>query len=116
MKVANSAWLGDDPNRGVEAYDRRNTARTHAILAALRAIAKRHDRPPAQVALQWLLSRPGVASVLLGARTIEQLEGNLDAADLTLTDDDLHELTRASSPGLPDYPYSFVRDWSGVGH
>lgn len=31
-------------------------------------------------------------------------------------DDDLHELTEASAPGLPDYPYGFVRDWSGVGH
>ena len=108
--------LGDDPNRGVEAYDKRNNERTHAILDALRVIARRHGRPPAQVALQWLLSRPNVSSVLLGARTFGQLEGNLDAADLTLTDDDLSELTRASAPGLPDYPYQFVADWSGVNH
>ena len=108
--------LGDDPNRGVEAYDKRNTERTHAILTVLRRIAERHDRPPAQVALQWLLSRPGVASILLGARTVEQLEGNLDAADLELTDDDISDLTRASVPGLPDYPYGFVRDWSEVKH
>ena len=108
--------LGDDPNRGVEAYDLRNTPRTHAILDALRAVAERHERPPAQVALQWLLSRPNVTSILLGARTIEQLEGNLDAADLTLTDDDLAALTRASAPGLPDYPYQFVQDWSEVTH
>ena len=108
--------LGDDPDRGVEAYDKRNTARTHAILDALKAVAGRHGRPPAQVALQWLLSRPGVASILLGARTIEQLDGNLDAADLALSEDDVAELTRASAPGLPDYPYAFVHDWSGVDH
>ena len=108
--------LGDDPNRGVEAYDLRNTERTHAILQTLRTVAERHGRPPAQVALQWLLSRPNVTSVLLGARTLEQLKGNLDAADLALTDDDLRELTQASAPGLPDYPYQFVADWAGVEH
>ena len=108
--------LGDDPNRGVEAYDLRNTERTHAILDALRTVADRHDRAPAQVALAWLLSRPGVSSILLGARTVEQLEGNLDAARLDLTDNDLRDLTTVSTPSLPDYPYGFVRDWSGVGH
>ena len=108
--------LGDDPNRGVEAYDLRNTERTHAILRAVRTVAGRRDRPPAQVALAWLLSRPAVSSILLGARTMDQLSGNLDAADLELTGDDLRELTEASAPGLPDYPYGFVRDWSGVAH
>lgn len=106
--------LGEDPGRGVEAYDRRNTERTHAILHSLTRIAKAHDRPPAHAALQWLLSRPGVSSVFLGARTVEQLDENLDAASLTLTGDDLLALTQASAPGLPDYPYDFVRDWSAV--
>ena len=106
--------LGEDPDRGVEAYDLRNTPRTHAILDALAAIAKRCGRPPAHVALAWLASRPGVASILLGARTVEQLEDNLTAADLVLDPTDLAEMTRVSSPGLPAYPYGFVRDWSGV--
>ena len=108
--------LGDDPNRGVEAYDLRNTERTHAILAALREVAERHERPMAHVALAWLASRPGVSSVLLGARNARQLGDNLDAADLVLSDEDREALTRASAPGLPDYPYGFVRDWSGVDH
>ena len=108
--------LGDNPDRGVEAYDSRNTDRTHAILSVLKRVAERHDRPQAQVALQWLLSRTGVASILLGARTVEQLQNNLDAASLALTEADLRELTEASAPGLPDYPYAFVRDWSGVDH
>ena len=108
--------LGTDPNRGVEAYDLRNTERTHAILRTLAGIAERHGRPQAHVALGWLASRPGVGSILLGARTVEQLESNLDAVDLDLSTDDLDALTRASAPGLPAYPYGMVREFCGVEH
>lgn len=108
--------LGDDPNRGVEAYDKRNTERTHVVLEVVREIAERHERPMAHVALAWLASRPGVSSILLGARNVEQLEGNLRAVDLELSGDDLEALTAASAPGLPDYPYGFVQDWSEVDH
>ena len=106
--------LGEDPGRGVEAYDLRNTERTHAVLRALRSVADRHGRPPAHVALAWLAGRPGVASVLLGARNLEQLTGNLAAADLVLDDEAMRELTEVSAPGLPAYPYGFLRDWSGL--
>ncbi len=51
--------LGDDPNRGVEAYDVRNTALTWTILDAVRDVAQRHDRPMGQVAIAWLMSRAG---------------------------------------------------------
>ncbi|MEP0520492.1 MAG: aldo/keto reductase [Hyphomicrobiales bacterium] len=104
--------LGEDPNRGVEAYDLRNNSRTHTILAVLRSIAEQHNRPMTHVALAWLLSRPGVASILLGARTARQLTSNLAASDLILAPTDLKELTIASSGGLPDYPYKFVEEWS----
>jgi aryl-alcohol dehydrogenase-like predicted oxidoreductase len=100
----------------VEAYDKRNTARTHAVLRAVAEVAERLGRPMAHVALAWLVSRPGVASILLGARNVEQLMGNLDATGFVLEEDDLVALTEASAPRLPDYPYGFVRDWSGVDH
>ena len=103
--------LGEDPGRGVEAYDVRNTKRTYAILDVVRAVADRCDRPPAHVALAWLTSRPGVASVLLGARSADQLRDNLAAADLVLEQSDLAALTDASSGGLPAYPYGFLEDW-----
>ncbi|WP_306119007.1 MULTISPECIES: aldo/keto reductase [unclassified Roseitalea] len=106
--------LGEDPDRGVEAYDRRNTERTYAILDVVRAVAERYGRPPAHVAIAWLLARPGVATVLLGARTVAQLADNLAAADLVLEAADLQALTEASAPGLPSYPYAFVQDWSGL--
>ena len=106
--------LGDDPDRGVEAYGLRNTARTHRILDVQRGIAERLGRPPAHVALAWLRSRPGVASVLLGARTLEQLEDNLGAADLELDAEALAALGAASAPGLPPYPYGMIEDFCEV--
>ena len=108
--------LGDDPNRGVEAYDVRNEDRTWRILDAVQAIAHRHGRPMSHVALAWLTSRPSVTSVLLGARTTEQLTDNLGAAKLVLDAGDLDELTRVSAPGLPPYPYGMVEDFCDVPH
>jgi hypothetical protein len=60
-------------------------------------IAERHDRPMAYVALASLASRPGVASILLGARNVEQLQGNPQAVDLVLGGDGLAALTQASA-------------------
>jgi diketogulonate reductase-like aldo/keto reductase len=54
--------------------------------------------------LAWLLARPAVTSVIIGARTIEQLADNLGAADLTLSDEELARLEEVSRPPLL-YPY-----------
>lgn len=106
--------LGVDPNRGVEAYDLRNTDKTWEILAVLDTIAQRHERPLAHVALAWLASRPGVMSILLGVRTLDQLRDNLAAADLILSDSELAQLTCVSAGGLPTYPYRFLEVWGNV--
>ncbi len=106
--------LGEDPGRGVEAYDGRNTDRTWRVIDALTAVAADHGRPPGHIAIAWLLNRPGVASVLLGARTVEQLEQNLGAASVELDDDQMARLTAASAPGLPPYPYGMIEDFCGV--
>ena len=60
-----------------------------------------------QVSLAWLLRQPAVTSVILGARTVGQLDDNLGASDLAkqLTDDELARLDAASSPRVDDYPY-----------
>ncbi|QNN55182.1 aldo/keto reductase [Nocardioides mesophilus] len=108
--------LGEDPGRGVEAYDVRNTDRTWRILDVVAELAARLDRPMAHVALAWLRDRPGVASVLLGARTVEQLRSNLDAADLVLDAADTAALTAVSAPGLPAYPYALLEDMGEVDH
>jgi aryl-alcohol dehydrogenase-like predicted oxidoreductase len=57
------------------------------------------------VAIAWLLARPAVTSVILGARTLTQLNDNLAAADQPLDDDEIRRLNEASEPDTPDYPY-----------
>ncbi len=98
--------LGEDPNRGVEAYDRRSTMqRTWDVIDAVQRIADARGVSMAQVALAWLVDRPAVTSVILGARTLEQLEDNLGAADLHLDEDEIAQLNAASDPAPADYPY-----------
>ena len=67
-------------------------------------VADAHDVSAAQVALAWLLTRPTVTSVIVGARTDEQLADNLKAADLTLSADEIAKLEKVSRPDLL-YPY-----------
>jgi aryl-alcohol dehydrogenase-like predicted oxidoreductase len=98
--------LGDDPNRGVEAYDRRSSRqRTWDVVDAVREVAEARGVTMAQVALAWVADRPAVTSVILGARTTEQLADNLGAADLHLDDKETALLDAASDPGASDYPY-----------
>ena len=98
--------LGENPNRGVEAYDRRSRMeRTWDVIVAVRQIAEVRGSSMAQVALAWLVDRPAVTSVILGARTLEQLEDNLGAADLHLSPAETEQLDAASDPGAADYPY-----------
>jgi len=98
--------LGDDPDRGVEAYDRRSRVeRTWDVVDAVRAGADGRGVSMAQVALAWLVDRPAVTSVILGARTTSQLDDNLAAAGLHLSDEETARLDAASDPGAADYPY-----------
>jgi len=98
--------LGDDPDRGVEAYDRRSRVeRTWDVVDAVRAVADGRGVSMAQVALAWLVDRPAVTSVILGARTTSQLDDNLAAAGLHLSDEETARLDAASDPGAADYPY-----------
>ena len=97
--------LGDNPERGMEAYDRRGTERTWQIIDAVQKIAEDRGVSMAEVALAWVTDRPGVTSTILGARTTEQLRTNLAAADLHLTDAENAALDAASDPGAADYPY-----------
>ncbi len=98
--------LGDDPDRGVEAYDRRSPVqRTWDVVDAVRTVADGRGVPMAQVALSWLVDRPAVTSVILGARTTAQLDDNLAAAGLHLSAEETARLDAASDPGAADYPY-----------
>ena len=70
---------------------------------ALKEVAARHGASLARVAIAWVLSRPGVSSVIIAARKTEQLEDNIRAVDVRLSDDDVRQLDAASDPGIP-YP------------
>jgi aryl-alcohol dehydrogenase-like predicted oxidoreductase len=73
------------------------------VLDALRTVAREADASPARVALAWQLTRPFVTSVIIGAKTVEQLTDNLAAADLRLEPKHVELLDQASA--LPaEYP------------
>lgn len=106
--------LGEDPGRGVEAYDRRNTQHTWRVVDAVTDIAQRRGEgcSPAQVALNWVGSRPAVTATILGVRSLEQLEDNLAASTWSLLPEEIDELNGVSDLGLPPYPYRFIDDFS----
>jgi aryl-alcohol dehydrogenase-like predicted oxidoreductase len=98
--------LGEEPERGMEGYTKRNAQeRTWRVIDAVRAVAEGRGVSMAQVALAWLVDRPAVTSVILGARTVEQLDDNLGAAELHLDAKETALLDEASAPLVADYPY-----------
>jgi aryl-alcohol dehydrogenase-like predicted oxidoreductase len=77
--------------------------RTWRILDVLRPIAQSHGAGVATVALAWILSKPFVTSVIIGAKRVDQLRENLAAADLQLTGDEIGKLDEVSALP-PEYP------------
>ncbi len=98
--------LGENPQRGMEAYDARNArSTTWAVIGAVEDIAKARGVGMAQVALAWVAAQPAVTSVILGVRTRQQLADNLGAAKLALTGDEIAALDAVSKPEMAEYPY-----------
>jgi aryl-alcohol dehydrogenase-like predicted oxidoreductase len=91
--------------RGAAAFDFPPVERQHTfdVVDAIRPIAERNNVSIARVALAWLLDQNCVVSVIVGARTSEQLSDNIAAAELTLSTDDLAALDAASAL-RPEYP------------
>ena len=85
------------------------TDRNWRVLDVLRSVADGLGHPPAEVATAWLLGRPGVDTVLAGARTPDQLETSLRAVELHLPDDVRQQLDNASAPDEA-YPYAIFSD------
>ena len=102
--------LGEDPDRGVEAYSRRNVERTWRIVDAVQAVADEIGVPPGRVALRWLADRPAVTAPLLGARTVAQLQDNLKASEVVLDNEQRERLDAVSAPPTPDYPYRLLAE------
>ena len=82
----------------------RDEEQTNDVIEAAVEIGDAHGVSAAQVALAWLLGRPGISSLVIGARTEEQLADNLAAADLELSAEERARLDELSAPPLI-YPH-----------
>jgi aryl-alcohol dehydrogenase-like predicted oxidoreductase len=77
--------------------------RTWKILEAMVPIAKAHDCSPARISLAWLLAKPVVTSVIIGAKRLDQLQDNLAAVELKLAENEIRQLDEVSALP-PEYP------------
>jgi aryl-alcohol dehydrogenase-like predicted oxidoreductase len=77
--------------------------RTWKILEAMAPISKAHNCSPARISLAWVLAKPAVTSVIIGAKRLDQLNDNIAAVDLKLTADEMKVLDEVSALP-PEYP------------
>jgi aryl-alcohol dehydrogenase-like predicted oxidoreductase len=78
-------------------YEEPLWSKAQALLKELEKIAKRHGRPIAQLAINWVCHQPGISSALVGARNPEQAEANAAAGDWQLSSEDLNTINKALS-------------------
>jgi aryl-alcohol dehydrogenase-like predicted oxidoreductase len=83
------------------------TEKQYDIIDAVAKIAEECNTDSSTVALAWLKAQPGVRSTVIGVRTLEQLNGNLNALDLTLTPEQITSLNKVSKPVL-NFPADFL--------
>jgi len=90
-----------------DTWKRMDTPQGWAVLEAVEAVASARGATPSAVALAWLLARPGLSTIIVGARTVGQLEQNLAALQVKLGPGELAALDAASTPAW-GYPYDFI--------
>ncbi|MBE0609567.1 MAG: aldo/keto reductase [Dehalococcoidia bacterium] len=92
-------------------YRRRMNDAIWDVIEGLEAIAKEKGVSLSQLSLAWVMQQPGVTSPIIGPRTMEQVEDNLKAVDVTITDDDRKAIDRVIRPGTNVSPY-YEADWA----
>ncbi len=97
-----------------EKWFRRASERNWRILQIAEQLAGRNGTDVLQISLAWLLARPSVDSVIISARSREQLEANLAAVDVHLAESELQQLNDAGKP-VDLYPYRMIEQHSGKG-
>jgi aryl-alcohol dehydrogenase-like predicted oxidoreductase len=102
------------PTRGAF-VSRAFTEESFRVVDVLLDVAKKAGTTPARAALAWVQSQPGVASTIIGARTVEQLADNLGGLDVHLAPEHIKALEEVSRPKL-NFPYDFVRNAAGFGY
>jgi aryl-alcohol dehydrogenase-like predicted oxidoreductase len=91
---------------GMNTYEwRARQERTWDVVETVQAIADEVGASPAAVALAWVVDRPAVTSVILGARTLAQLDDNLASVGVELSPEQIERLDKASDPAPATYPY-----------
>ena len=102
-KFTREGSKSNDARRAVFDFPPVDKEKAYDIIDVMKAVGDRHGVSVARVALAWLLQRKGVMSVIVGAKTIEQLDDNLAAAKTELTAEDVAELDKVSAL-TPEYP------------
>jgi aryl-alcohol dehydrogenase-like predicted oxidoreductase len=115
-RLASAQFRAPAKNTGTEEEDEapalgvvRLTERNLAIVAELAAVSREVGRPMAQVAINWVATRPAVASVIIGVTKMAQLDENLQALDFIIPPEFLNRLNTASRIP-PQFPYTFFSE------
>jgi aryl-alcohol dehydrogenase-like predicted oxidoreductase len=90
-----------------ESWSAYNNEHTWSVIDSLFEMAEETGKTPAQIALNWLLNRPGVTAPIIGVRSLEHLEDNLGATGWALNEDQMDRLNQASDK-LKPYPYDMA--------
>lgn len=99
-----------DTSAGLKGFIPFNEDVLYAVLEAMDSISLAHNVPIAAVALAWLRYQKAVSSVIIGARSMQQMEENMKAGELELSPDEVQKLNDVSRPELP-YP-QWMLDWN----
>jgi aryl-alcohol dehydrogenase-like predicted oxidoreductase len=91
-KLPDSDWRSRDPE-----FQEPKLSKNLALVERLRKIGQKYGAPPGQVAVAWVLRNPAVTAAIVGARNPEQVEQNVGAADLHLSDDDVAPIEGANA-------------------
>ena len=98
-----------EKNNWGERWSNYANEQTWGVIDQLLAIAEETGKTPAQVALNWVMNRPGITAPIIGVRTLAHLEDNLGATGWTLSTGQVGKLDQASDLPWP-YPYDWLRD------
>ncbi len=79
--------------------------RAFTVVETLSALAEQKGCTPSQLALAWNMRQPGITSPIIGPRTPQQLQDNLGAVDVTVTEEDRAKLDQVAPPGQMIAPY-----------
>jgi aryl-alcohol dehydrogenase-like predicted oxidoreductase len=96
-KFSKESQKPEDSRRSVSEFPLVDKERTWKILDAVTPIARERDVSAATICLAWLLAKPVVTSVIIGAKRMDQLQENLAAAEFVLSDDEMKQLDEVSA-------------------